>query len=363
MAQPTTEGVARCVADFAKRQMAAGHDVTVACPPGGDLPDWSRSGGARVVPWPARRSPGPWVLGETRRLGPIASPKDGSVGFDLVHLHSAKAGLAGRLALRGSVPTVFQPHAWSWLAAAGLVRGTARAWERAAARWTNRFICVSEAEADAGRAAGVTGRFEVIPNGVDLDAYPFAGRSERSEARGRLGLEETPTVVCLGRLSAQKGQDVLLRAWRAVAGRIEGARVVLVGDGPERARLEAEAGPGVLFAGNRTDPWDWLAAADVVAMPSRWEGMSMVMLEAMATGRPVVASDVAGAREALASEAGAVVPAEDPAALASALVARLADPDLAEREGRVGRERAERAHSLDATVARIEVVYRALLEP
>ncbi|KIF05101.1 glycosyl transferase family 1, partial [Streptomyces sp. RSD-27] len=87
---------------------------------------------------------------------------------DLLHAHSAKAGLAGRMAVRGSLPTVFQPHAWSFDAVGGTTAALALRWERAGARWAHRVLCVSEAERRAGEAEGVTARWAVIRNGVDL---------------------------------------------------------------------------------------------------------------------------------------------------------------------------------------------------
>jgi glycosyltransferase involved in cell wall biosynthesis len=357
IAQSTTEGVARCVGDLAKRQVAAGHEVVVCCPPIGDLPRWALEAGAIFEPWPATRSPGPQMVAEVKRLRLLL---DGLTS-DLFHLHSAKAGLVGRMVIRGRRPTVFQPHAWSWLAASGPVKTGALGWERRAVRWTDRIVCVSDEEIRIGRSAGVAADYIVVANGVDLEDYPVAGEPERQAARARLGIDAAPVVVCLGRLSRQKGQDVLLRAWEKVSRAVPGSVLYLVGDGPERESLESAAPAGTIFTGSKPNAADWLAAADVVALPSRWEGMSMVMLEAMATGRSVVATDVAGAAEALSGVAGALVPPEDPQGLSSALITRLEDPDLATAEGRAGRRRAERDHSLDATAHAMERVYRQVL--
>jgi glycosyltransferase involved in cell wall biosynthesis len=219
--------------------------------------------------------------------------------------------------VRGRRPTVFQPHAWSFAAVTGPVATASLAWERLAARWADAVVCVSAGERGAGEAAGVRARrWAVIENGVDLDRFRPA---DRAAARARLGLPAGPLVVCVGRLSRQKGQDVLLRAWPPVSG----ATLALVGDGPDRAALEAAAPPGVLFAGRRDDVADWYAAADVVAVPSRWEGMALAALEALACGRQVVGSDVAGMRELGPVD---VVPPDDAEALAAALAAALAEP-------------------------------------
>jgi glycosyltransferase involved in cell wall biosynthesis len=344
VAQPTDAGVARCVADFAAEQRAHGLDARIACPPGGPLTEWLRDRHVPYAAWPAGRSPGPAVPAETLRLRRVVA----AFGPDLVHLHSSKAGLAGRLALRGRVPTVFQPHAWSFAAVTGAVRAASLAWERAAARWADTVVCVSDGERADGEVAGVRARrWDVVPNGVDLSRWQ---PSSRREARARLGLPDGPLVVCVGRLSRQKGQDVLLGAWADVPG----ATLVLVGDGPLRDTLAAAAPSSVLLVGRRDDVADWYAAADVVALPSRWEGLSLAVLEALACGRPVVATDVTGMRDVLGP--ASLVPPDDAAALAAALRATLDDPPPAE----AARALAER-HDLAATAAAIRAVYDRVL--
>jgi glycosyltransferase involved in cell wall biosynthesis len=152
-------------------------------------------------------------------------------------------------------------------------------------------------------------------------------------------------------LTRQKAQDVLVAAWPRIADRVPGVRLSLVGDGPDGERLRAAAPSGVAFPGRRDDVADWLAAADVVALPSRWEGMSYVMLEAMASGRSVVASDVGGAGEVIGERggrtAGALVRPDDPVALADAIVERLHDANTAASEGAEGARRARADHDLD----------------
>jgi glycosyltransferase involved in cell wall biosynthesis len=267
----------------------------------------------------------------------------------VVHAHSAKAGLAGRIAVRGRVPTVFQPHAWSFEAMGGPMRRAAMAWERAGARWAGAIVCCSRDEERAGVAAGIDGRWVVVPNSVDLDRFAAASPGERDAARRRLGLDAgAPMAVCVGRLSHQKGQDIAVDAWPAVRAAVPAATLVLVGEGPEREALEERAGPGVVFAGPQDDVRSWLVAADVATLPSRYEGMALGVLEAMACGRSVVVAAADGMAEAVgppgAGAGGAVVPVDDPSALAEALIARLADPERCEREGAQGRSRVEARH-------------------
>jgi glycosyltransferase involved in cell wall biosynthesis len=116
-----------------------------------------------------------------------------------------------------------------------------------------------------------------------------------------------------------------------------------------------------VFAGHRANVAEWLAAADVVVFPSRWEGMSIALLEAMACARSIVATDVPGAREALGGVGGPLVAPEDADALAAAIVPRLRDPKMATAEGRAARERVERTYPLDLTRARVAELYEELL--
>jgi glycosyltransferase involved in cell wall biosynthesis len=357
VSQPTEGGVGRYVADLAADQVARGWDVAVVSPTYGELSDRIAAEGARHIAWTAGRMPGPSSVLHAVSLARIV----GRERPDVVHLHSSSAGLSGRLAVRGRRTTIFQPHAWSFEAVGGPLRAAAAAWERRGARWTTAIVCVSEAERRRGEEHGVRARWLVVPNGVDLEAYSEASAAERAAARRRLELGDGPLVVCLGRLSRQKGQDVLLDAWPAVRTRVRDAQLVLVGAGPEGKALRRRAGHGVRFVGHREDVDEWLAAADVVALPSRWEGMSIGMLEAMARGKSIVATDVPGVLEALDNDAGAVIPPEDPVALAEAIAVRLLDPDRAAAEGRRARQRAERTYDLATTTARIAEVYEELL--
>ncbi|MFD9908514.1 glycosyltransferase [Streptomyces sp. NPDC059063] len=381
VSQPVDGGVARVVQDLVAAQTAAGLDVHVACPaeeatlpsgeaafPAGEVAcPAGESGGfpgthARVHAWAATRSPGPRLRSEVRGLARIVD----AVRPDLVHAHSAKAGLAARLAVRGRLPTVFQPHAWSFEAVDGATAVLSRAWERYGARWTARLVCVSEAERRRGLRAGVRGAARVVPNGVDLDRYrPAATR----DGRAALPLPDAvrdpaaPLVVCVGRLCRQKGQDVLLRAWPTVTAALPGARLALVGDGPDAGALRAAADASVLFAGAAADAVPWYRAADVVVLPSRWEGMALAPLEAMACARPVVVTAVDGARESLppALVPHALVPPEDPVALARALVALLRDRDLRDRLGERAHAHVRDHHDVRRAAAAIEEVYRELL--
>jgi glycosyltransferase involved in cell wall biosynthesis len=340
VAQPCDGGVARYLVAACLDQVARGWDVAVACPDGGRLAADLIRVGVPHLTWHARRGPGPMSIAEAARLERLISYRRPHV----VHLHASKAGLAGRLAVRHRIPTMFQPHGWSWLAVDRAMLSATLAWERAAARWTGLFVCVGEAEAEQGRARQVLGRYAIIRNGVDLHHFTRADHTARARARAWLGVHQGARLaVCVGRVTRQKGQDVLLAAWPAVRWQCPGAELAVVGDGDLRASLPAA--PGVRFVGAVDDVRTWLAAADVVVLPSRWEGLSLTALEAMAVGRPVVASAISGLTEVVTAEVGALVQPERATPLADAIAHRLRDRALAESEGRAAARHAARFDS------------------
>jgi glycosyltransferase involved in cell wall biosynthesis len=362
--QPVHGGVARVVTDLVRALRRDGTRTVVACPPGGVLGDEAAAAGAEIVAWQAGRGPGRAVLRETADLARIIR----EVAPDLVHAHSAKAGLAARLAVRGRIPTVFQPHAWSFEAVGGAASLPVLGWERLAARWATRVLCVSEAEQRRGRDAGVDAHWAVVRNGVDLERFgtqdPDAGRRARKELRDLADLpDDAPLVVCVGRLCRQKGQDVLLRAWPDVLRVVPDAHLVLVGDGPLGPQLRAARAPQTHFAGHSAETAAWYAAADLAVTPSRWEGMALAPLEAMAAGRPVVLTEVAGARESLppGQAPACLVPPEDPRALAVALVRLLTDRRLAEALGDQARRHVRANHDVRRTTAAVSRLYDELL--
>ncbi|MCW8380006.1 glycosyltransferase [Streptomyces justiciae] len=358
LTQPVEGGVARVVTDLVRAQLTAGFRVAVACPDG-DFADGLRALGADVRHWAATRSPGPSLPGEVRRLARVVE----EVRPELVHAHSAKAGLAGRLALRGRIPTVFQPHAWSFEAVGGTTAALALKWERWGARWASRVVCVSEAERTTGVRAGIAAPWSVVPNGIDPARFhPAAVGTVRASLLPDVD-PAAPLVVCVGRLCRQKGQDVLLRAWEAVLERVPRARLALVGDGPDRDQLRALAPESVLFVGAVADAAPWYQAADLVVLPSRWEGMALAPLEAMACGRPVVLTDVDGARESLPPglQPHCLVPPDRPAPLAAAVAGLLLDPLRCESLGHQGRRHVLSTHDVRHTTEAVADLYRELL--
>jgi glycosyltransferase involved in cell wall biosynthesis len=360
LAQPVEGGVARVVTDLVGAQTREGVRVVVACPEGGSLSRQAAAAGAEVERWAAVRELGPRVAAEALRAHRLIRRVDP----DVVHAHSAKAGLAARLALRGGVPTVYQPHAWSFEAVEGHTARLARAWERRAARWTDRVLCVSEAERRTGEQAGVAARWAVVHNGV-----PEAETDGRAAARAALPQlsavpTDAPLVVCVGRLCRQKGQRTLLSAWPRIADGVPGAWLVLVGDGPDRRELSEAAHGRVLFVGASDEVNRWYAAADLVVLPSRWEGMALTPLEAMACGRPIVVTDVGGARECLppGQQETCLIPPGDPRALAESVTQLLREPELRESMGEAARKHVRADFDVRQSAAAVLRMYRELLD-
>lgn len=356
VAQSCDGGVARVIGDLLGGQSASG-DRGVLCVPDCRLAGVAAHNGAEVFTWRARRAPGPTLPGEVAKLQRIIRRVDP----DVVHLHSAKAGLAGRLALRGRRPTVFQPHAWSFEAVTGSLQVASVRWERIGARWAHRVVCVSEGEHQLGLAAGIHAAYTIVRNGVALDHFASPTAPSREAARARLGIAaSTPLVVCVARLCRQKAQEVLLAAWPEISDRVPGARLVLVGDGPDRVALAARASETVSFVGDVVDPRDWYIAADVVTLPSRWEaGMALAPMEAMACGRPVVVTDVPGVRESLPTgqSSWALVPPDDVRALSAHLAALLSDRATCEVLGSRAQSYVCRHRDVQRTVEQMHDVY------
>ena len=157
----------------------------VAFPAAGPFVRAVQEAGAEYLEWRARRSPGLSSGAETRALAGILSAR----APDLVHLHSSKAGLAGRLALRGRLATVFEPNGWSFQQFRSS-EGRRAPLGAACPRWADVIVCVSERERQLGEEVGIRGRFVVVPNAVDLSVYRTASDDERRAARASLDCPE-----------------------------------------------------------------------------------------------------------------------------------------------------------------------------
>ena len=342
VSQATSEGVAVCVRDLIEAAVSSGYHVTIACPATGNLAAWATERGAAWERLEMRRSPHHSDIAAIVRVRRLARK------HSLVHLHSSKAGTVGRLALaslgRRRPPSVFTPHGWSWLVG-GWLSPLYRIIERILLPVTSAVVAVSAEERSTGlNALGIgAARIRVIPNGVDISRFapdgPVATRTDE------------PLLVSVGRLSYQRGPDTAVAALALM--RTPEARLRLVGEGDDLPSIERQVRALGLTArvelpGFRPDPAPDLRAADVVMIPSRYDGMALVLLEAMACGAAIVATDVAGA--SALDGAGILVPPADPEALAAAADELLADANRRQSLGRAARTRVVQHYCLRRSI-------------
>jgi glycosyltransferase involved in cell wall biosynthesis len=276
---------------------------------------------------------------------------------DLVHTHSSKAGFLGRMAARraGTPRILHTPHVFPFQWARGLRGAFYLALERFAARRCDRIVCVGEEQ----RRDAL--RFHVAPEDklvVIRNAAPVpepAGPDERAARRAELDLAPDALAVGLvGRLAPQKGAGDFLRAAAALLPRHRSVVCLLLGAGPLEAELRGLARRLELpaerfrFLGYRENAARLYPAFDVVALSSHYEGLPYVLLEAMACGVPVAATDVLGSREVIVHESsGLLVPPGDPPRLAEALLRLLDDRELRARLGAAGRARVREQFGLE----------------
>jgi glycosyltransferase involved in cell wall biosynthesis len=281
--------------------------------------------------------------------------------FDIVHAHGLRGALIGVLAARrAGVASVFTAH--------NLVPGGSFFMRRMLAsvgRRAARILAVSRAVADTLRAGGVPGtKISVIPNGIDL--APFDTPLDPRAVRAQFGLPaDAPLIAAAGRFSREKGLPLLVMAVSHLQERLPGVCLALAGEGPDEPALRAQAkarNAPVVFVGQLPYVAPLFRAADVICVPSVQEGQGIVALEAMAAGKPVVASRVGGLAETvLEGETGLLVPPEDATALAGALAELLTDRKRRAAMGRAGRARVAREYSAVQMAGRIEAVYRDVL--
>jgi glycosyltransferase involved in cell wall biosynthesis len=290
---------------------------------------------------------------------------------DVVHTHSSKAGILGRLAaaLAGVPVIVHTYHGFGFHdRQAPWVKGLYVFLERLCARVTTRLVFVSRANAEYAARHGL-GRGEepvVIRSGVRLSDFPASVDAAKLKTGAGIGMHK-PVVVSIGNLKPQKNAGDFVAAAAKAAERVPEARFVFIGDGPERRALEARAfalglDGKLRFLGWRRDAAQWLAASDVFALTSLWEGLPRALVEAMRTGLPAVCYATDGVVDVLRDgENGFLVPAGDVSAFADRLVQLLTDADLRRRLGAAAAASIGPEFDIDGMVRAQEELYERLL--
>lgn len=280
--------------------------------------------------------------------------------YDLIHCHSSNAGLLGRLAnaaCMNCTPLIYTPHYIAF--GAGLPRAQRRAalyLEKLLAPLTSHYIAVSRHECSllCRVLKAAPSRASVIYNGIGVQD-PV--KNQASKQRFIVG--------CFGRLTAQKNQALLIRALPEVLRDIPDTKLVLVGSGEDESTLRVLAQrfrckANVEFCGEISDPYAEYIACDVVAQPSRWEGCSYAILEAMAAARAVMAS-TAGGNPEVVGEAGVLLPPHDADAWSQALKCLARDKERRIMLGNAAQQRIRQHFSCEAMVEKTIAVYGRVL--
>ena len=301
-------------------------------------------------------------------------------GYDVVHVHTPVAALVTRYALRslrgraGAPVVIYTAHGFHFYAGQNaLPHAVFRTMERVAARWTDYLVTVNREDFDAARSLGgiAPARVRLIPGiGVDVDRFTpgLVSADEtarvRAELGGGAGPEERFLITMLAEFGVVKRHALAVDTFAQV--RDVRAHLALVGDGPLQPDVRAQVerlglSERVTFAGYRRDIPAVLAASDALLLTSAREGLNRSVLEAMASGRPVIGTDTRGIADAVGAEAGWIVAKDDPGAIAQAIDAAAADPGEVARRGATARERACAEYALDAILTAYDGLYREAL--
>jgi len=364
VSEVTWGGVVSLLYDVMSEQVDRGHRVSLLVPRA-----FPESGLGRVqrASWAIdRRRPITFARALAQLRGTVRRERP-----DVVHLHSAYAGFFGRLpGLSGTsaVPVIYQPHAWSFdLFTEARVRRLLMAWERAASRWTDVLVTNCKDEIDEGRRIGIATPGHALGVPVDVKRFHPVGAAEQHRQRQALGLGDRKTLLCLGRLARQKGQDRLVEAWEAAP--LSDTQLLLVGPGdpdPLRRLAPTQWGRTIRWVGDQTDVRPFLWACDVLVLPSRYETVAVVVAEAMACGKPVVANRVNGVDMAVADgpspAGGTVINAGDMDALLAESGRLLDDPQLRTSLGEAGTDRVFALFTPDLVIDRLDEAYEHALK-
>jgi glycosyltransferase involved in cell wall biosynthesis len=293
---------------------------------------------------------------------------------DLIHTHSSKAGILGRLAAKkAGVPVIIHTvHGWGFYPGQFfLLRWFYEVLERWAARFTDVIIAVSEENKQAGLAAGIgrEDQYRVIHSGIDPSQYRLSFFSAR-RARAKLKSKGLPSVLVLSNFKAQKSPLDVVEVADALRSKLPYVRFLWAGDGPLFGKVEQEIkarglGRHFLLLGWRKDIAELLAAGDVLLLTSVYEGLPRVVLQAMAAEKPVVATAVSGTPEAVQQGiTGYLNEPHDTAGLAESLFRILKEPALARKMGKAGRKALQGSFLIDEMLTQIEQVYeKARVKP
>jgi len=364
----TISGGEKVLFDLATSLKERGHKVSAVCPDPGQLPDELRKAGIESTIISFHKT---YDLRATRQLARLIKREK----IEVLHSHSMLTNIISRVAGKlANVPvSVSTEHLTMDLARGGRGKGLRdrlmakyyRLLDNFTSRYNQQVIAVSHAVRDDLIEQGIpTERITVIQNGINIpDIDPAAGDRIREE----LGIKAGETVVgAVGRLSPQKDYPTLLRAFKEVKKSCPEAVLLIAGDGYLRENLEKLTDDlgireRVKFLGYRSDVLEVVSSFDIYALSSLWEGLPLAVLEAMAMGKPVVATSVPGTKEALnEEETGFLVPLKEYQSLSQRLIDLIQNPEKARLMGEAGRRRWNDCFSLTRVIDEHEELYKTL---
>jgi glycosyltransferase involved in cell wall biosynthesis len=350
----------------------AAYKADLACAPGGKLIDLVQGQGMKVIPF-------------KNFVQPLHPVKDVLILIDLirflkkeryhiVHTHNSKAGFVGRLAAKSaSVPVIvhtvhgFAFHdrepAWRQMLFRNL--------ERLASRWCDRMIFISQPLIEWALQERIVDRQKVLKiySGIELTHFHPVTEDEKKSLRRKWGIREESAVIgIVSKLWEGKGHEILIRAFKELKEEINDALLAIVGEGYLHGRLvnlvhRLGLADSVIFTGFQMDVSEIMATFDVAVLPSLFEGMGRVLLEAMAMEKPVVASRVGGIPDLVHDGVNGILIAPGSVQeLTSSLLKTLRNPVMAREMGKQGRKRIKAEFSVDTMVQSIQRVYHELLQ-
>lgn len=346
----------------------ARYDVTLISSPGGGYADRARKGKYRTI----------LISDLVREIAPTKDIRAlfklyrilKKEKFEVVHTHSSKAGMLGRIAayLAGTRVIVHTIHSFPFhLYMSGILRWFYIICEKLAAKLSSAIVSVSGNLARQAQRLGIVPpeKIAVIYSGIDFNKF---STTRPKRIRQELGLEKDQLLVgSIGRMFPQKAPEIFIRAARELLDRGVKAKFVFVGGGPlledmKKLVRDLDLENDLLLPGFRDDAPDILAAIDIFVISSRWEGIGRALTEALFMGKPVVATNVGGVNEVVRNlETGILVPPGDYRELSAGIKKLIDDPKLAEKLGRAGKKLVSDRFDYRIMIRKIEQLYEKLL--
>ncbi len=327
-------------------------------------------------------NPGGWLETETMRLGATFFPNTAlgntvnpfqlwtahtqllkatnAFKPTLITCHSTIAGLIGRLSIRNRIPTIFTAHGWGFTKGTSVLRRLLiPIIEKITARYCQNIICVSENDLQLAL------HYRIAPSQKLLRVYNGVPSCQTCTTSS----DQFVRIIFVGRFAPPKDPLLLLKAIEACPKSIkQSIRLSLIGDGPlvqevQQYIQEHHLVDSIYLLGSLTPPHvqQALQTSDIFILPSRYEGFPYVVLEAMACGLPVIASDVGGIREAIEQDAGLVIPPNDQQALTDAIVQLVQHPEERKNMGKIGRQKTQTIFSLETMCHNTHALYTKVI--